>query len=874
MGVVYEAADQKLGRHVAVKFLTEATRNDQLALERFWREARAASSLNHPGICTIYELNESAETPFIVMELLEGNSLEKLSPGRPLPCAQLVELGIQVADALDAAHRKGILHRDIKPANIFLTNSGQAKLLDFGVAKLTDTPLDSSGGLDPDTPTAVDPLTRSGSSVGTIAYMSPEQARGEPLDARSDLFSLGVVLYEMATGRHPFPGGTNALVFDRILNHPPIAPITLNAQLPQEFENILNKTLEKDRDLRCQTASELRADLKRLQRKSSSGNVSASNSTAPLSPPSVSLRPAKDNAAGGSRKPAIFVGFLIFLLAAGLALWRLWPRPQPFASISVQQITNTGTVENIALSADGRFLAEVKNEQGQRTLWIRNIATNTDTQILEAFGNYYVGLAFTPDGNYLYFTRATADNGSERSLYAMPVFGGVPKQLIYDIDSTVSFAPDGKHFIYVRWTPDRKDQFSELHVADKDASSDQVIYTSPKRISSPAWSPDGSRIAWTQSENGNALVWMDIASKRVNRLPRPADVSFGGGLRTSLAWLPDNRHLLARYFNAKSDRNQIAVVTVPSGEFRSTTNDVNGYSELALSGDGRTLATVLTNISSSLASYSAEGGAPTATVPLRISPTAIAWTSENRLLFLIPGVSLGFINRSTGAVQTFDLGTIRIGDWFDACRDGHILFTNYPAPGVDARLFRMNADGGEITQLTNEGVARAPFCSADSKDVYFSLRKGGESSLWVASLQGGPPKQLLPGNSSIAIAVSRDGIVAASVLAEHQKFAASIVDVRSGRLFAQFPIEESVANYLLYFSPDDRAVVYPVLRNNGHTLLSQPIDGSASKAILDPVTEVITAFSWSPSGKQLAVVRLKSSSDVVLITEQGGKTKD
>ena len=269
--IVYEAVDQKLGRHVAIKLLPEATRESSSALERFWREARAASSLNHPGICTIHELNESAQSPFIVMELLEGNSLrEKLYRGQAMPYPKLVEMGTQLADALDAAHRKGVLHRDIKPANIFVTNSGQAKLLDFGLAKLENAAGDNVTQ-DGNSPTAVNSLTSSGSSVGTVAYMSPEQARGEALDARSDVFSLGVVLYEMATGQHPFSGTTTAVVFDKILNHAPVAPVSLNAQLPVEFENILNKTLEKDRDLRCQSAAELRADLKRLQRKSSFG---------------------------------------------------------------------------------------------------------------------------------------------------------------------------------------------------------------------------------------------------------------------------------------------------------------------------------------------------------------------------------------------------------------------------------------------------------------------------------------------------------------------------------------------------------------------------------------------------------------------------
>src|ERR1700689_5390589 len=275
MGVVYEAEDQKIGRLVAIKLLPEATPRAPAALERFWREARTASSLNHPGICTIHELNESGDQPFIVMELLEGQSLDKLYYRRSMPYPRLLDLGVQVADALDAAHRKGILHRDIKPGNIFLSPSGQVKILDFGLAKLEagrtspngDKPNDTIAGTLPQ-----DLLTSPGAAVGTIAYMSPEQARGETLDARSDVFSLGVVLYELATGQHPFSGATSAVTFDRILNYAPTAPISLNSELPAELEEILNKTLEKDRELRCQSAAELRADLKRLQRKSSGGS--------------------------------------------------------------------------------------------------------------------------------------------------------------------------------------------------------------------------------------------------------------------------------------------------------------------------------------------------------------------------------------------------------------------------------------------------------------------------------------------------------------------------------------------------------------------------------------------------------------------------
>ena len=296
MGVVYEATDQKLGRSVAIKLLPETTRQDPAALECFWREARTASSLNHPGICTIYELNEGGDQPFIVMELLEGQSLDKLYYRRSMPFPKLLDLGVRVADALDAAHRKGILHRDIKPGNIFLS-SGQVKILDFGLAKIEEG-YSSSGDARGDNgnaalaePYAKDLLTSPGASVGTIAYMSPEQARGETLDARSDVFSLGVVLYELATGQHPFSGSTTAVTFDRILNYAPTAPITLNPELPPELEETLNRTLEKDRELRLQSAAELRAELKRLQRKSSGGAVTRPIATGSTSSPASASGP-------------------------------------------------------------------------------------------------------------------------------------------------------------------------------------------------------------------------------------------------------------------------------------------------------------------------------------------------------------------------------------------------------------------------------------------------------------------------------------------------------------------------------------------------------------------------------------------------------
>jgi serine/threonine protein kinase len=880
MGVVYEAEDQTLGRSVAIKILPEATRSDPAALQRFWREARAASSLNHPGICTIYELNESGDQPFIVMELLEGQSLDKLDHGRALPFARLLDFGVQVADALDAAHRKGILHRDIKPGNIFVSPSGQAKLLDFGLAKFEDAHGNFASTLvDDGDPAAAAAfprqlLTSPGSTLGTIAYMSPEQARGEALDPRSDVFSLGVVLYELATGQHPFIGASAAVTFDRILNAAPVAPISVNPELPPEFEGILNKVLEKDREIRCQSAAELRADLKRLQRRSSD-----SHATRPPGSVAGALIQTAPLPAHPSRiLPAALI-VLAALAIAGLFLWRLWPRPLPFSSMSVSQITNTGTLERIALSGDGKFLAEVKNDAGQRTVWIRNLATNTDTQILSAFPSEYLGLTFSPDANYLYFTRDTPDNGLVSRIYTMPVFGGTPRQIVVDVDSAPSLSPDGARFTYLRWTPDSKDHYSEIHVADKDGGNDHLLYSSIDKAEPPVWSPRSNQIAWIEVTGAATAVVnvLNPVSKKMKTLPQPADVTFDRMDQgySDLAWLADGQRLLVLYSRPHSDREQIGILNLDGSGFRPLTNDVNAYSQLAITADGRTLATVLTNVDSSLAYYNGNGGKPTARTPLRFTPTSLAWADEDRVFLITRGIGISQLDRTAGTVQPIDTGDLKLGRYIDICPDGHVLFTAIPKNGEEPRLFRMNGDGSEITQVTSAGAARAPFCAPDSQKAYFTIRDQTNdlmAGLWSVSLAGGTPRKELEAPTLGSFLLTRNAQFVEWIVAHHLAESFEVIDLASHRVVQRLPVDVSYSEGASpLFSPDGKAIVEGAVSKTGNTLRYHPVDGSPAHSMIDPTYDTITDFAWSPSGAKLGVLQVRESSDVVLITELAGK---
>ncbi len=874
MGEVFRARDTRLNREVAIKFLPETA--GVAARQRFQREAQAIAALNHPHICTIYEVGDDRGQPYLVLELLEGESLYQRL-GRGLPSAQqAAQWGSEIADALDAAHRKGILHRDLKPGNIFVTPRGSVKVLDFGLAQFaaaaateTDPATLAGTALAPGAP----PLTTPGTLVGTYAYMSPEQARGEPSDARSDLFSLGVVLYEMAAGEAPFKGRTAADLSAAILTRTPPPPSSLrppgSGEVPARLDDAIAQCLEKDPDLRYQSAADLRVSLRRALGPTS-GATSNSGDAAAIAPAQTTPPPSRRRL-----WPLAAIALAIVLAAAAwLAL-----RPQNTAppQLAFRQLTFSGRIVDAVISPDGKFLAHVDLAPDGTSLHLQSVANGSDTQIMPPAPGCCQSPSFSPDGSMVYFLE-------DRTLKAVPVLGGAARTIADSACTGAGFSPDGGQIAYA---VQRSNQ-AELWLAHPDGTQASVLNRAPTGkgylsqcwanffgpTHSPAWSPDGRWIAVEEGGASGAAQIVLVASSDGKAQPLGPPTTSDP---TDFNWLADGSGLVMTANIPESATSQLWRLTYPGGKLTQLTNDLQGYASASLASTG-TLALVH---AAPQASIWVQNRAEFQQLPGggvdQEGRGGLAWTSDGSGLVVLRqlgGQKQLWAEASDGSGAHALASVPNTAYALHVAPSGQIVFG---LGGDNATVWRINGDGSGLTQLMalSPGTAAyAPSLALGGREVvYMLVDTQARQFLWGVPLAGGTPRQI----STVRIyaaenPVSPDGtrVYEPSSTPDGQR-ASVIIRLDGGSpqvTTAGFDMGPRLARPLAW-SPDGKSITYKVSQGSTDNIWARPIAGGPAQPLTHFTDLKISAYAFSKDGR-LAVSRGSQNRDVVVATGLGG----
>jgi eukaryotic-like serine/threonine-protein kinase len=893
MGEVYRARDTRLDRLVAIKVL-HGDATSPHALERFEREAKSIAALNHPGICAVYDVGTSP-VAFLVMELLEGETLQQRLTRGAMDVPALVDTGLALADALAGAHAKGIVHRDLKPANIMLTARGP-KILDFGLARIVED-LAPDITANPTLP-AHGPLTGAGVAVGTVAYMSPEQLRAEPLDARTDLFSLGLVLYEMATGKRAFAGTTSAVTSAAILHDQPAAPRQLRPDLPPRLEQAIITLLEKDREVRTQTASELRAEMTRLKRELSGGRAPDASYASQAGVPSVAGTTVASSVAGPSsssdaqliagvmgrhrRLASVVAATLILGIGTAYFLGRTSPSAAPsddgprvsITQLQIDQLTTSNSAALPAVSPDGKYVAYVEQSGAADSLRVRQVATGSNVEIVPGQpGVRIVGPTVTPDGAFVTYVKIVPPQPPE--LWEIPFLGGAPRRLLQGIGGRVEYSPDGKQLAFIR--SDRVG-LAEVVIAGTDGSGARVVAErrAPNFFLSagsgqglfasfaPSWSPDGKTIALMGARasapdgarDTGQIIFLDAqtgAEKMVKTVGPPL---VGAGL----AWL-DERWLVLSMLDRSSAPMQLWLLSFPDGEFRRLSNDLSQYIGVSLTADRNALVTSRAEFSFEIWTSDASASRWERVVPETPAKGPIGfgveWLGDD--LVYVASNSSGFaLTRWNTSTKTAERLVASAGDPA-VSRDGStIAFFDYDT----GEQRTMDASGQNRTTV-NRGFGQRVRLTADGRYLLRAAPGSGGTPTLRLDAPGGGGREITADRVAIGLAdISPDGrLVAFTTTSDRNQPAIAVCELPDCTARRMLPAPPTRWHWM----PDSLGLAY-IGPPTSSDIWVQPLAGGAPRQLtrFERDGRQIADFSWSADGQRIAVARSVSSSNIVL----------